>query len=149
VAVLCDNATHLIAAVVVGLGPKNDSPDLPPLVGEAMRRVPIRALYADAGYDSEAHHRLCREELGIEQTAIPVNYRGRPWTVPTTPYRAEMAQSFPDKEAAQRWQVESDFSRIKRRLGSSLRARSHQTRTHECHIRVITHDLMILLPMPN
>jgi hypothetical protein len=139
----------MIAAAVVGVGPKNDAPDLPPLVREATRRVPIRALYADGGYDSEAHHRLCREELGIALTAIPVNYRGRPWAKPTTPYRAEMAEAFPTDGFQRRWQVESVFSRIKRRLGSSLRARSHHARNLECQIRVLTHDLLILLPMIN
>jgi hypothetical protein len=31
----------------------------------------------DAAYDSEATHRLCREELGVHSTVIPINKRGQ------------------------------------------------------------------------
>lgn len=44
----------------------------------------------------------------------------------------------------QRWQAESAFSRHKRRLGSSLGGRSDASRERECHLRVLTHNLMLL-----
>ena len=140
--ILCHNSTHMIAGATVRAGPSNDCPDLPPVVRQAARHIQIEALYADAAYDCEAHHRLCREELSIARTVIPINDRGRPGSVPRTPYRAEMKERF--APAGQRWQVESVISRMKRRLGSSLTARTDASRTHECHLRVLTHDLMIL-----
>ena len=141
---LCDNRTHLIAAALVERAPGNDAPGLPPVARQAAGRLHISVLHADAAYDSEAHHRLCREELGMDRTIIPINDRGRPDAVPRTPYRAEMKERFPRAEAGQRWQVESVISRMKRRLGSSLTAHTDESRTHECHLRVLTHDLMIL-----
>jgi transposase len=44
----------------------------------------------------------------------------------------------------QRWQVESGFSRAKRRLGSALRARKWTNQKKEIQLRVLTHNLMLL-----
>jgi hypothetical protein len=142
--ILCHNPTHLIAAALPGSGPGNESPGLPPVVRQGARRIAIKTLYADSAYDSEAHHRLCREELGMDRTIIPINDRGRPDAVPRTPYRAEMKERFPRAEAGQRWQVESVISRMKRRLGSALCGRTDASRAHESQVRVPTHNLMIL-----
>jgi hypothetical protein len=142
--ILCHNPTHMIAGATVRAGPSNDSPDLPAVVRQAARRIQVETLYADAAYDCEAHHRLCREELGIAKTLIPINDRGRPDAVPQGPYRREMKEQFPAEHFGQRWQVESVFSRLKRRLGPSLRGRTDESRTHECLLRVLTHNLMIL-----
>lgn len=142
--ILCHNPTHMIAGATVRAGPCNDCPDLPPVVRQAVRHIQIHTLYADAAYDCEAHHRLCREELGVPETIIPINDRGRPEAVPPGPYRREMKDQFPQHEFGQRWQVESVISRFKRRLGSCLRARADGSRTHECYLRVLTHNLMIL-----
>ena len=43
-----------------------------------------------------------------------------------------------------RWQAESAFSRHKRLLGSALRGKSDALREHECFLRVLTHNLMLL-----
>jgi hypothetical protein len=43
-----------------------------------------------------------------------------------------------------RWAVESAFSRHKRRLGGALAGRSEASREREGHLRVPTHDLMLL-----
>jgi hypothetical protein len=142
--ILCDNQTHLIAGVLMGKGPNNDSPGLPPVMRQAARNLSIDILLADAAFDSEPHHRFCREELGIRRTAIPINDRGRPDLIPSTRYRREMKKRFPRARFGQRWQVESVFSRQKRRLGSALRARSDESRMHEGYLRVLTHNLMIL-----
>ncbi len=44
----------------------------------------------------------------------------------------------------QRWQVESAFSRHKRRLGAALRARTDLAQEQECWLRVLTHNIMLL-----
>ena len=44
----------------------------------------------------------------------------------------------------QRWQAETVNSTLKRKLGSSLRARTARRRSMELLLRVITHNLMIL-----
>ena len=46
---------------------------------------------ANAGYDSEAHHRHCREGLGID-SLIPAKKRRSARVVATTPLRQEMVR---------------------------------------------------------
>jgi hypothetical protein len=144
ITVVTDNSTHLIAGMVVGTGPCNDSPALPAAMRQASARIKVVRLLADGAYDSEAHHRLCRQELGIAQTIIPINPRAHPRSVPSGTYRLQMKEHFPKEQFGQRWQVESVLSRFKRRLGSALRARTDPSRWGECHLRVLTHNLMIL-----
>ena len=141
--VLCHRQSHLWAAARVGIGPSNDAPDFTPVVCAGSVSVRWACVMADAAYDSEANHRLCRETLGIARTIIPVQpRRSRQW--PRSRYRREMKAHFPRDAFGQRWQVESAFSRHKRRLGSFLRARSEQAQERECYLRVLTHNLMIL-----
>lgn len=109
-----------------------------------------RAL-ADTAFDSENRHRLAREDLGIRDCVIPINPR-RHNCLPSGRYRRQMVRRFrPKPEGSrykrvfgQRWQVESLFSRHKRRLGSALFGRSEQSRTRECYLRVLTHNIMLL-----
>jgi transposase len=111
---------------------------------QASRVVTWHRVLADAAFDSEENHRLCREDLHVRSTAIPINRRnqGRKW--PKTHYRRPMKQRFPKRKYGQRWQAESAFARHKRRLDSALRGRSDASRERECYLRVLTHDLMLL-----
>lgn len=47
----------------------------PEAVRQACRHVAFDRLLADAGYDAEHNHALCRRELGIRSTVIPINER--------------------------------------------------------------------------
>jgi len=143
VTVVCDTDTYLFAACIVSRGPSNDSPEFAPAVRQARQFVRFKRMLADAGYDGEHNHRLCREELGIKETVIALNKRrSRKW--PKSPYRRLMKEHFPKKIFHQRWHVESAISQDKRILGSALRARSEQSRQRECLYRILTHDLMII-----
>jgi transposase len=141
---VCHAATHLIAGAVPGRGPSSDSSQCSPAIRQAAANLDIDQLLADMGYDAEYIHRLCREELGIRSTVIPLNPRntGRKW--PKTEYRRQMRRRFLNRKYGQRWQVESAFSRHKRRLGSALTARSEKSQNSEMLLRVLTHNLMIL-----
>jgi hypothetical protein len=55
---------QMVVAQRVRRGPCGDFSDLIPLSSAASRVMPFERLLADAGYDSEANHRFCREELG-------------------------------------------------------------------------------------
>jgi hypothetical protein len=136
--------TYLIVAVLLRYGPCNDAPDFLPAVTQAVRRLPIDRLLADAAYDAEAHHRICREELGIRQTVIPINPRRTKTGGPTGRYRQQMHQRFPRRTYRRRWHAESVNSQHKRRLGMALRARTPEGRQAECFLRILVHDLMIL-----
>lgn len=139
----CDNATHLIAGVDLTLGPCNDAPGFEPAIRQAASHLDVRRVFADAAYDCEAFHVLCRQELGVRTTAIPINYRGSDKS-PVGRYRMLMHERFPNRLFGQRWQAESVFSRFKRRLGEALTARSNSRRDQESLLRVLTYDLMIL-----
>jgi Transposase DDE domain len=137
-------ATHLILGVVTSRGPSQDSPQFPEAMRQATANLKPTRVLADAGYDAEHNHALCRDELGIRSTAIALNRRraGRRW--PRTRYRRQMKCRFPKRQYRQRVQAESGFSRHKRRLGSSLTARSEPRQFGELRMRVLTHNLMIL-----
>jgi transposase len=140
---LCDKGTHLWVAWRTSLGPSNDAPEFAPLVREGAQAIRWYRILADKAYDSEAHHTLCRVELKIPRTLIPVQSRGtRRW--PQTTYRRQMKRRFHRHAYHQRWQAESAFSRHKRRLGSALRAHSAPGRNAELALRVLTHNLMLL-----
>jgi len=140
---VCHTASHLFAGAVVTRGPSNDSPQFPAAVRGAAQNVHFDRLLADAAYDAEHNHRLCREELGIRSTVIPLNPR-RGQKAPSTKYRAQMKRRFHNRIYGNRWQVESAISRNKRLLGSALRARIGETQDDESLLRVLTHNLMIL-----
>ena len=142
--VVAHTATHLIAGVVVGQGPSPDSPQFPDAIRQAATHLHPDRVLGDKGYDGEHNHRLCREELGIRSTIIPINKRNRGRKWPKTKYRRQMRRRFFKRKYGQRWQVESVFSRHKRRLGSALTTRSETTRRNEILFRVLTHNLMIL-----
>ena len=137
-------ATQLIAGVVTGRGPSQDSPQFAEAMEQAAAILAPRRVVADAAYDAEHNHALCREELGIRSTIIPINPRatGRRW--PKTRYRRQMKRRFPKRHYRHRAQAESGFSRHKRRLGSALTARQDATQERELRIRVLTHNLMII-----
>ena len=144
--VVCDLGTHLIAGMAASFGPSNDQLQFPVAVRQSASVIAWTCLYADSGYDGEHHHALCRDELNIPDTVININPRnnGRKW--PKTRYRREMIKRLREGDYGQRWQVESLFSRHKRRLGQALRARRERTQLTECALRALTHNFMILRP---
>jgi hypothetical protein len=143
--IVADNGTHLIAAADVSLGPSNDSPLLPEPVRKAIEHIPIKRLLADAGYDAETNHEFCRNELEIPSTIIPVNERNLKYSKVKGRYRSQMSRYFPKRKFGNRWQIESIFSRFKRKLGYALRAVTEQARETECFIKVLTYNLMVVL----
>jgi len=136
--------SYLIAAMQLRYGPCNDAPDFLPAVRQAVGRLAIDCLLADAAYDAESHHQICREELGIRQTVIPINPRGPKAHRPAGRYRRQMHKRFPRRTYRRRWHAESVNSQHKRRLGLALRARTPAGRQAECFLRILVHDLMIL-----
>jgi hypothetical protein len=142
--VACDPRSHFRAGATVAAGPANDSPGFRPAMTLAALAVRWDRVLADAAFDSEAHHRYCRHDLGVRATVIPLNRRARGRKWPKTKYRRQMVKRFRKKPRGsrhrrvygQRWQAESAFSRHKRRLGSALAARSDAARERECRQRV-------------
>jgi len=149
---LCDCDTHLILALLTGTGPKPDINELQPLLKRLPRGVTLLKLLADAGFDSEPNHKLCRDDHGI-RSVMPATH-GRPpkGGKPLSGYwRRRMKTRLRNKRGrkrcgyTQRWQVETVMSMIKRNLGEELRGRSHHARGREMRLLAIVHNIMIVL----
>ena len=148
--IVCDTRSQFILAAHVTRGPSNDSPQFPICLPPAAARLRLRRVLADAAYDNEEHHRLCRETLQIPESIIPTRKRNTNRR-PKAPYRREMKQAFPKARYGQRWQVESAISRLKRRITSSLSSRTESNQFAEALLIVLTYDLMMVLlyPLPD
>lgn len=137
-------ASRLIVGAVPGIGPSQDSPDFVPARRQAARLVAFDTALADASYDAEHNHRLCREELGMCQAGIAFNPRnaGDRWL--KAPFRRALRRAFPSEPCHQRWHAESAFSQHKRRLGSALTAHGAGAQPIELVVRALTHNLALL-----
>lgn len=141
--------SHIILAVIVGTGAGSDAPTLAALLAAAGRRAPgVKTVVGDAGFDSEANHRIAREDHGV-RAIIPPSI-GRPRKdggPPRTKFRRQMYLRFrrkaDRKNYGQRWQVETVNSMIKRNLGSALRAKTPARREKEMLLRAVVHNLML------
>jgi transposase len=140
--IVCDCSCHLVLAVKTGRGPKSDIVFAEPLLKDAAKIAQIETVLGDAAYDSEPLHRFAREKLGIK-TIAPTRERACK-TLPKGQYRRELAEEFPEEIYGQRWQVETTFSMIKRRLGPALKARQFHSQGREIHLKVLAHNIMIL-----
>lgn len=141
-----DCATHFILAAFAGRGPRVDVVRFVPLLEQALSRMFLDSVLADAGYDSEANHCHARQRRGV-RSYIPAT-AGRPTTKPPTGYyRRQMKQRLDKNYGSygQRWQVETVYSMIKRRLTTHVAARSYWGRCRELMLLIVTHNTMILL----
>ena len=139
---------QLLLAQRVRPGPAGDFGDPVPLAATARSLLPFERLVADAGYDSEANHRFCRERLGVD-SLIPAKRRRSVRVVATTPCRQEMVRRLGepggDEEARrayrQRWKAETVMSVAKRRWGEALSARLDATQEAQALLRGVVHNL--------
>ncbi len=143
-----DTANHLILGWGIDRGPKPDLTEARPTVRDALSHQPLGALLGDPGYEAEGFHRFCRGRH--IRSIIPTTDRGRPRAdgqphVVRGRYRQLMKSHFPKILYGQRWQAETINSMLKRNFGSALRARSYHSQNREIRLRILTHDLGILL----
>jgi hypothetical protein len=140
---LCDCSSHMTLAIDVCRGPSPDIVKFCQVLGEAIKNIKIKTLLADAGYDSERSHVFAREELGIRSIIPPLIGR-RTSKLPKGRWRRLMRQRFDEEKYGQRWQVETVFSMIKRKLGSALTARNYHSQCRELRLKAITLNIMII-----
>ena len=142
---VCDCNTHLALAAMPETGPSPDVSRYQAVLWLTLVCSFVRVLLADAGYDSEPNHVFARENCFV-RSIMPATH-GRPLLDPTQSlrgrYRQQMRQHR-DYRYGQRWQIESVFSMIKRRLGAVVLGRSDNTRNAEMMLKVLTHNIMIL-----
>ncbi len=138
---------QLLLAQRVRPGPSGDFGDLVPLATAAHAVLPFERLVADAGYDSEANHRFCREDLGVD-SLIPAKKRRSVRVIATTPYRQEMVRRLGEagdegsrRVYRQRWKAETVMSVVKRRWGEALSARLDDTQRTQALLRGVVYNL--------
>ena len=143
-------ACHAILAVVVSTGAGSDAPAFEPLLFDAWRRAPgVKVIVADAGFDSEANHRIARLDIGVRSIIPPeIGRPSKDGSPPSGYFRRLMHHRFKRKADkkwyGQRWQVETVNSMIKRNLGSALRATTPHRREMEMLLRAVIHNVMLL-----
>jgi hypothetical protein len=141
---VCDVEAHFILAAREDRGPKPDVADFRSLVAAALERVRLDRIVADAGYDSEANHTFARQTHRV-RSIIPAKH-GRPTTKPASGHYRRLMQTRFDRAAYRdRVQVETVVSMVKRRLESFVRARNTWSQRRELRLKVLTHNVMILL----
>jgi hypothetical protein len=139
-----DTVNHVVLAAVAGRGPRPDTDRFVPLLKATLGQVRLDAALADAGYDSEPNHQYARDVQGV-RSFMPAT-SGRPTTKPPTGrYRRHMKQRLNKHYGryGQRWQVECTNSMIKRRLTSTVAARSYWAQCRELLLIVLTYQCML------
>jgi hypothetical protein len=143
-----DTANHVILAAFAGYGPRPDTDRYVPLLQATLQQVDVEATVADGGFDSEPNHRHARQVCGV-RSFMPATI-GRPTPKPPTGrYRRQMKQRL-NKDYGrygQRWQVECTNSMIKRRLTSTVAARSYWAQCRELLLIVLTYQCMLVLTL--
>jgi len=143
-AVICDVESHFILAFDTRRGPKPDVAEFKSLLDDALSRVRLTMILADAGYDSESNHCHAREDRQV-RTVIPAKH-GRPTSKPASGrHRRLMQVRFNAEAYRQRAQVETVMSMLKRRQGSHVRGTTYHSQNRDLRLMVLTHNVMILL----
>ena len=142
-ALLTDCSSHLVLAALAERGPGPDITPFERIVCQAYPRARLASLLADAGYDAEWAHEVARHDLGIRSIIRPKS--GRPTDKAPTRYsRRLMSQRLHQTCYGQRWQTETAFSMIKRRLGSAVNARSYGSQCRALMLKAVAHNILIL-----
>jgi hypothetical protein len=152
-AVAACTRSHLVLSMWTGTGMGSDHPHFQRLLLDAWSRVPHRRfkVVGDAGYDSEAHHEIARQDMGL-RSIIPaeIGRRSQSGVPPSGRWRRRMKRMLATSDSrkrcgyTQRWQVETVNSMIKRNQGSALAGKTARSRKRDLALKVLTHNTMIL-----
>jgi hypothetical protein len=140
-----DCQSHLMVAALVGRGPRPDVDRFVPLLDAALTQVHIDSVLGDAGFDSEPNHRHARERRGV-LSFMPATH-GRPTTkLPTGKYRRQMRQRLNKNYGryGQRWQAETGFSMVKRRLATTVNGRGYWSQCRDLSLLAVSYNLLLL-----
>jgi hypothetical protein len=129
--------------LVLDWGPCNDKCQAFELLQKsfenAREHLPAR-LYADAGYDADWIHGICREVWEVQSIIKPARTRADGSLGGF--YRAEMTEKTLKRAGyGRRWHIESFFSGLKRMTGSALTARNDANLAKEAAFRILAYTL--------
>ena len=118
-------------------GPGCENAFFMPLVYRASKRLSIRYVVADKGYDSETNHEFVSNAINA-RSIIPVkNYPGNVHGY----HRKRLAKRFNNRIYHRRSLIETVFSMIKRRFGSSLQSRSLVQQNKEVGLLCVVYNV--------
>ncbi len=139
-----DCTSPLVLAAVAGRGPGADLGQFKAALQEGVRPAGIGTLLADADSDAAGVQEQGRGSSGLRPLIPPEG--GRPSEKPPPGKgRRRRRQRLDRTKSGPRWPREMVPSRIQRRLGSALRARTSGSQGREITLQVITHNAMIVI----
>ena len=140
VAVVVVAGSLLPVGLAIDLKPTHDCVQARTLLAQTQAVMRPARLYADAGYDAEWIHELCREQWGVE-SVIPAVPRRADGTAGGK-WRGQMSEEYlRQTHYTRRWAVESFFSALKRTMGSALSARRPDQMMAEAALKVLAYTL--------
>ena len=138
VCILCGSLLPL--SLATSKGPCNDKCEAKAVITQAFTVHCPSKLLADAGYDAEWVHGLCRDEWGVK-SFIPAVIHRKDGTVGGK-YRSQMTERrLKYNQYGRRWLVESFMSGLKRTMGSALSSRSETALFAEAKLRVLAYAI--------
>jgi hypothetical protein len=133
-------STLLPMAISVDAGPSNDRRQAATLLQQAQGVGRPSKLYADAGYDAEWIHQQCRGSWKVESIIKALmqcadgTRRGQ--------WRSQMSpEHLKQRGYGKRWAVESFFSALKRKVGSTLSSRKEPTQLAEAATKLLAYAI--------
>ena len=133
--------TKLLVAVKVRKLRIHDNKDFIPLLNKVRKHGRIRAVLADAAYDSEANLTFVRTEL-LASPIIAMKYAEKPLAKTKGFYRKRLKRAWPLLKPyyGKRALTETAWSVLKRCYGSALQSRSFRGQKAELLFKVIAYD---------
>lgn len=134
ISVAFDTRRKKFCAAKIRVLPAHDIKDVKGLLSKSKPKI----LVADKAYDAEWLHKLCKEE-GIK-AHIPIRLWGKP-RHRNLGFRMRAVKLFRQRTYNRRQLVESGFSSLKRKHGSSVSSRSVRTIRTELYGRLACHNI--------
>ena len=109
-----------------------------PVIKDSAKLSEVDYVTADKGYDSKKNHEYVLKKLKAESyIKIREGCLGKHGNM----LRNKVLREFDDEKYHQRSKIETIFSMIKRRYGSSVKAKSRETQVREGYHKILTHNL--------
>ncbi len=133
-----DTTFQVITGFKLSRRPAHDLQHAPCLLKQCHRLRKSECYVMDKGYDSEALHRVIRDDLNAD-SVIPIRERKRKRI--NGSYRRAIAQGFNFSVYHRRNLVETAFSVLKRKFGECLKSRKLRKQLKEIKLKLILYNL--------
>ena len=134
-----DTTRQVITGFKLSRRPVHDIQHAPFLLKQCHRSRKSKYYVMDKGYDSEALHRLIRDDLNAH-SVIPLRERRRKRI--NGFYRRAISREFDFTVYHRRNLVETAFSVLKRKFGECLKSRKFRNQVKEIKLKLILNNLM-------